>query len=323
MLFGSKSQKMPQAPQTGPAALSVQDQGQGQESCIFDVGGADFEARVMMASLERPVIVDFWAPWCGPCKQMMPALESVVTAARGEVLLAKVNIDTAPELAQALRIQSVPTVFAFFGGRPVDAFQGAQPESQIRTFVEKLVQMARASKPDALDIPESLKQAAQALSAGDLAGAQGLYSAVLTQDEHNVEAYMGLVRTFIAADHLEQAESLVTHVPPEIAKQPQFSSVRTALELAQKKPSGPLADLARKVLEHPADQQAKIDLAEAHFSGGQKQEALDTLLESIAQDRDWNEQAARKALLRFFEALGHADPMVIETRKKLSRLLFS
>jgi len=319
MFFGSKPQKPAPTPMDAGAAPRPQAQG----AIIFDVGVEGFEAQVIMASMEKPVIVDFWAPWCGPCKQMMPALESVVNAAKGEVLLAKVNIDEAPELAQALRIQSVPTVFAFFGGRPVDAFQGAQPESQIKVFVEKLVQLARANRPDALDIPESLKTAAQMLASGDLAGAQGLYSQILAQDEKHVEAYIGLVRTFIAANHLEQAESLVTHAPADIAKHPNFAAARTALELAQKGPVGDFAVLAKKVASNPTDQQAKIDLATAQFAGGAKEAALETLLESIAQDKDWNEQAARKALLQFFEALGHADPMVIEARKKLSRLLFS
>jgi putative thioredoxin len=312
MFFGPKAQPQPQPAAAAPAG-----------AVIFDVGGADFEERVLKASLEKPVIVDFWAPWCRPCKQLMPILEKAVNAAGGEVLLAKVNIDEHPELAQAMRVQSVPTVYALFGGRPVDAFAGAQPESATKVFVDKLVKIARGAKPDAVVIPDALKAAAQALAAGDLGTAQSLYAQILQQDEKNVEAYVGIVRVFIAASQLEQAQALIENAPPEIAKNSNFAAAKTALALAQKAPKGGFDDLLHNVAKNPQDMQAKLDLAEAQFASGAREDAVETLLAAIAQDREWNEQAARKALLKFFEALGHGDPLTVAARKKLSTLLFS
>lgn len=314
MFFGSRPQKPQQK-----AAETAQTPG----AAIFDAGVADFETRVLAASMERPVIVDFWAPWCGPCRQLMPVLEAAVNAAGGEVLLAKVNIDENPELAQALRVQSVPTVYAFFGGRPVDAFQGAQPESHIKAFIDRLVQLARANAPDAIDVPEALKAAAQALSEGDLASAQQVYAQILQQDEKNVEAYIGMVRVFIAAKALDQAQGLIDSAPPEIAKNSNFAAARTALELAQKAPGGGYEKLEAKVAEHPADQQARLDLAEAMFAAGEREQAVEILLGSIELDRAWSDQTARKTLLKLFEAMGHGDPLTIAARKKLSSLLFS
>lgn len=290
---------------------------------IFEVDTNDFETKVMAASMEIPVIVDFWAPWCGPCKQLMPLLEKAVMEAKGEVLLAKVNLDENPELAQALRVQSVPTVYGFFGGRPVDAFQGMQPESNIKAFVDKLVQAARANKPEALDIPETLKTAAEALANNDLSMAQDLYMRILQQDENNAAAYSGLVRSFIAGGVLDQAESMIENVPDGMAKSAELAAARTALELAQKASGVDISALEKAAAAKPEDHQARIDLAEGQFAVGQKEEAIDTLLASIERDRNWNEDAARKVLLQFFEALGHGDPLTIEGRKKLSTILFS
>ncbi|MCD8498148.1 MAG: thioredoxin [Alphaproteobacteria bacterium] len=311
MFFGSKKSGGPDAPANTNAAV------------IFDVSAPDFEDKVMRASMEKPVIVDFWAPWCGPCKQMMPTLEKAVNDLGGDVLLAKVNIDENPELAQALRIQSVPTVYAFLGGRPVDAFQGAQPESAIKTFLHKVVQAAKQMKPDALDIPEALKGAAEALAQGDLMTAQNIYVQVLGQDERNVQAYVGLVRVFIAANELEQAAGMVENAPPEIAKSPLFAEAKTALELAQNKPSGAAAQFEAVLAKNPDDHQARLDFAGALFAEGKKEAAIEQLLISIEKNRMWNEEAARKQLLKYFEALGPVDPLVIESRRKLSSLLFS
>lgn len=290
---------------------------------IFDVAAPEFEAKVLRASLEKPVIVDFWAPWCGPCKQLMPVLEKAVSELGGEVLLAKVNIDDNPELAQALRIQSVPTVYAFLGGRPVDAFQGAQPESQIKNFLHKIVQAARQMQPDALDIPSALKGAAEALAQGDLMTAQNIYVQVLGQDERNAQAYVGLVRVFIAANELDQAAGMVDNAPPEIAKNPLFAEAKTALGLARNKPSGKTAEFEAALSQNPDNHQARFDLANALFAEGRKEEAIGHLLTIIEKNRAWNEEAARKQLLKFFEALGPADPLVVESRRKLSSLLFS
>lgn len=311
MLFGKNKTENPLPPQS--------DAGEH----VFDVGAADFEQKVLAASMERPVIVDFWAPWCGPCKQLGPVLEKVVNAAGGAVTMAKVNIDENQELAAALRIQSIPTVYAFFQGRPVDAFQGSVPESQVKAFIDKLVQVAKANAPDAIDIPEALKGAAQEIANGDFQTAQAIYAHILNQDPQNIQAYVGLVRAVIAGGELKQAEQLIQNAPPEISKQPSFAEAKTALELAQNKPSGSTAALLKKIEADPNDHQSRIDLAAADFAEGRREQAIEHLLESVRRNRGWNEEAARKQLVRFFEAMGHADPLTVESRKKLSSILFS
>ena len=290
---------------------------------IFDVTINDFEDQVLKASMNTPILVDFWAPWCGPCKQLMPILEAEVRAANGAIKLAKINIDENPELAQAMQVQSVPTVLAFFQGQPVTGFQGAQPASQIKSVIHQLVKLAKQNAPDALDIPEALKGAALALAEGDPATAQSIYAQILHQDPDQVEAYCGLVRTFITAGQLDQARVMIDNAPDKIANHPNFQAARTALELAMNAPSGDLAKLQQNVQQNPDNHQAKLDLAQAQFAAGQKEAAMDTLLQSIVQNKEWEDGAARKMLLNFFDALGPADPLTISGRKKLSRVLFS
>lgn len=308
----------------GGAGSNPEQQG-GADQLIFDADVNNFEGDVLRASMEKPILVDFWAPWCGPCKQLMPILEKVVQAAGGKIKLAKVNLDENPELAQALRVQSVPTVFAFFKGQPVHAFQGVQPESQIQAFIDELVKMADANAPEALNIPESLKAAEEALKEGRVDVAQAIYGDILEQDEDNVAAYIGMIRSFITDGTPEHAREMLEHAPEAIAKAQAFIEAKPALELAAKDQGdeSELAPFLAAVEAKPDDQDARLVLAEAQFGAGQKEQALETLLGSIAQDREWNEQAARKQLLEFFKALGNADPLTVAYRKKLSTLLFS
>jgi putative thioredoxin len=290
---------------------------------IFDVGAADFEEKVLRTSVETPVIVDFWAPWCGPCKQLGPMLEGEVQAAGGEILMAKVNLDENPDLAQALRIQSVPTVFAFFQGQPVDAFTGAQPASKIKEFVGNLIKIARQNKPESLDIPATLKMAAEALAAGDLMNAQNLYAAVINQEEDNAQAYAGMVRTFIAAGQTGQADAIAAQVPESVAKSPVFDEARTALELAGLVPPGTADEYAAKLQQNPDDHGARFEMAMAHFAAGEKELAAQALLDILARARKWEEDKARQQLLKFFEAWGAGDPATLKARRKLSGILFS
>ena len=297
----------------------------GASQIIFDVNTQDFETRVMGASTQIPIIVDFWAPWCGPCKQLIPTLEKVVMAAGGQVLLAKVNIDENQELAASLRVQSVPTVFAFFQGRPIDAFTGAQPEGKIREFVQKLITAANGEQSGALDIPEVLKTAAQLLAKGDAQGAQEFYNAILHQDALNVEAYVGMVRCFIEIGEIERAQALVDKAPEEISKLSAFAQARTALDVASaaSEAKGSVKELEAKIKADENDHQSRIDLALALFASGKKEEATQALLESVMLDIEWNDRAAHKELLKFMEAMGYSDPITLAARRKLSLLLFS
>lgn len=314
------------APMTESTAAGSAAGAAASGETIFDVSTMDFEQKVIAASMQTPVIVDFWAPWCGPCKQLMPALEQAVGAAGDKVKLAKLNIDENPELAQAMRVQSVPTVFAFFQGQPVTGFQGAQPPSQIKAMIDQLLQMATNAAPDAVDIPALLAEAAEALSNNDLQGAQMRYVQILQQDEKNAEAYAGLVRTFIAAGEIEQAAGMTAGAPEEIKKTDAFKAAETALELAQNAAQSGDSDLealADVIEQKPDDLQGRFDYAMALFSANHKEQAINEMLEIMKRDRAWEEDKARLQLLKFFEALGPSDPLSIGGRRKLSTILFS
>jgi putative thioredoxin len=287
---------------------------------IKDVTTASFEADVIAASMAAPVIVDFWAPWCGPCKQLTPALEKAVTAARGKVKLAKINIDENPDLAQALRIQSIPTVYAFFQGRPVDAFQGALPESQVKQFVDRLT--AQTGGND--DIAAVVEQANQALAQGDTENAIALFQAVLGEAPETPAAFLGLVRALLAEDNLGEARNVLAQVPKAIAAHADIAAAKAAIDLyEQASNAGPIGPLLEAVTHDPADHQARLDLATALYADGKREEAFEHLLESIKRDREWNEGEARKQLVKYFEAQGPKDPLTVSGRRRLSSILFS
>jgi putative thioredoxin len=294
----------------------------GAAADIIDSSTASFAKDVIDASRDRPVIVDFWAPWCGPCKQLGPALEMVVTGAKGAVKLVKINIDENQALAQQLRIQSIPAVYAFFQGRPVDGFMGAIPESQVKQFVERLVQASGGDASGGLD--EILAHAKEALAAGDVALATQIYTEVNQAEPGNPDAIAGLARIKIEAKDLAAAKQVLATAPKEVENHADIVAARTAIELAEQAESaGPVNDLKAKVEANPKDHQARFDLAMALYAGGQRAEAVDELLELVRRDRKWNEEAGRKQLVKFFEALGPMDPLTIDARKRLSSILFS
>ncbi|HTJ63339.1 MAG TPA: thioredoxin [Alphaproteobacteria bacterium] len=287
---------------------------------IKDVTTASFEADVIAASMDTPVIVDFWAPWCGPCKQLAPALEKAVAAARGKVKLAKINIDENPDLAQALRIQSIPTVYAFFQGRPVDAFQGALPESQVKQFVDRLATQAGGND----DIAAVIEQANEALAAGDTENAIALYQAVLGEAPETPAAFLGLIRTLLAENNLAEAKSVLAQVPKAIATHADVTAAKAAIDLfEQASNAGPIGPLMEAVTRDPADHQARLDLATALYAAGKREEAFEHLLESIKRDREWHEGEVRKQLVKYFEAQGPKEPLTISGRRRLSSILFA
>lgn len=288
--------------------------------------GADqtFMADVIEASRETPVIVDFWAPWCGPCKTLAPALEKAVRGAKGKVKLVKINIDEHPGVAGQLGVKSIPAVFAFDRGRPVDGFMGAIPESQIRMFVDKL---SNLGGPDAgaADLEEALKEAATALAEGDIGGAAQVYAAVLQADPENVKAIAGLARCYIAAGEIEQARDTLSMVPEDKAKDADVQSARAAIELASAAPAGG-ADTAAfdaALKGNPNDHQARYDLAGALAARGDLEGAVNELLTIVEKDRDWNEGAARAQVLKIFEAAGLTSDIAKNGRRRLSAILFS
>jgi putative thioredoxin len=291
---------------------------------IKDTTTESFMTDVIDASMEVPVVVDFWAPWCGPCKQLGPLLEKAVRATNGAVRMVKMNIDDHPEVAQQLRIQSIPAVYAFKGGRPVDGFVGAVPESQIKTFIQRLVGKG-AQTPAASPIDEAMTVAKESLAAGDFAAAENIFRQVVQRQPDHAGALIGLARCALAAGDVDDARKIVARIPEAEAKSAEAVSVRTALELAEaaEKSKGATSELEQRVQRDPADHEARLELANALFAGGFRQEAVDQLLESFRRDRNWNEQAARKQLLKLFEAMGPTDPLTVQSRKRLSSLMFA
>jgi putative thioredoxin len=303
----------------------------GTSPHIKDSGLATFAADVLEQSRSVPVIVDFWAPWCGPCKTLGPSLEAAVEAADGAVKLVKVNIDENPEIAQQLRIQSIPTVYAFRDGQPVDGFMGAIPDSQVKAFVAALAGGAGDHEhhdhhhggPE--HTAEVLAVAAEALEAGDIALAAQAYGHVLQDEPGNPKAVAGLARAYLKSGDLERAKTTLQMVSGDGAQDEAIRAVEAELKLkeAPAPESGETAVLRAKLATDPKDHQARFDLALALEASGDRDGALAEFLELVRLDRKWNEEAARKQLVTLFEAMGPADPRTIEARRKLSGLLFS
>lgn len=283
---------------------------------IKDATDASFIADVVEASKTTPVIVDFWATWCGPCRQLGPALEKAVLAAKGAVKLVKVDIDQNPAYAGQLRVQSIPAVFAFVDGRPVDGFMGALPDSQVKQFVDRLAKQGGASPID-----ELLGMAKESLELGDAGGAAQAYAQALQMDPTHVKAIGGMARVLQQAGDLDQAREVLEMAPPD-AKDTDIDAVRAALALADQAPSE-TAEFEARILADADDHEARLEYAKALAASGQMHEAVDQLIESIRRDREWNDQAARKQLLTIFEAAGPMSDVAKQGRRKLSTILFS
>jgi putative thioredoxin len=287
---------------------------------IKDATDASFAADVLDASRDTPVIVDFWATWCGPCRQLGPALEKAVAAAKGKVKLVKVDIDANPAYAGQLRVQSIPAVFAFVDGRPVDGFMGALPESQVKAFVDKLAKMgAKGGGPSPID--ETLALAKESLELGDVGGAAQAYAQILQADPENVKALGGLAKVYMASGDTERAGEVVAMAPAD-AKDPDLDSVRAALSLAAEAPSETAAFEAR-LKANPDDHEARFELAKALAGAHRLEDAAHQLLTIIEKDRAWNDEAARKQLLTVFEAAGQMSEISRNGRRRLSAILFS
>lgn len=298
----------------------AQANGSAAPPIVKDVTTASFAAEVIQESRKLPVLVDFWAPWCGPCKQLQPALERVVAAARGAVKLVKMNIDEHPAIAGQLGIQSIPAVIAFRDGQPVDGFMGAVPESQIRDFIQKLVGK-NGGQPQ---VAETLTAARQARDAGDLQGAADLYDVVLQEQPDNVDAIAGLADILFDAGDVAGAEEVLARTPADKQEVAAIAAVKAKIKLAADAANlGDPAALERRLAENPGDHQARFDLAMILNAQGRRDEAAENLLGIIKADRGWNDDGAKAQLLKLFEAWGMTDEATLSARRKLSSILFS
>jgi putative thioredoxin len=286
---------------------------------VKDTTTQGFMKDVIEESKHQPVLVDFWAPWCGPCKQLTPVLEKAVKAAKGKVKLTKMNIDEHPAIPGQMGIQSIPAVIAFSNGQPVDGFMGALPESQVMAFLERITKGAvGAAEKDFLKVADTT------LAEGNAVGAAELYAQILAEDSSNVQALAGLARCYVGTGALDQAKQTLALVPEAKRNDAAVAAARAALEVAeQAKSIGPVADLEQKVLANPLDHQARFDLAVALNANGKREDAVKHLMEIVKRDRKWNDDGARKQLVQFFEAWGATDPATVEGRKRLSSILFS
>jgi putative thioredoxin len=289
------------------------------DGLIKDTTTQAFRRDVIEESRRQPVLVDFWAPWCGPCKQLTPVLEKAVRAAKGAAKLVKMNIDEHPAVATQLGIQSIPAVIAFVNGQLADGFMGALPESQITAFLERVTRQQIGGEEK-----ELLKSADAALAAGDAAAAAELYSEVLAGDPANLHALAGLARSHVETGSIEQAKQILAQVPEAKRSDTAVAAARAALEVAEQATRlGPVAELEQKVVANPLDHQARFDLAIALNGNNRRQEALDQLIEIVRRDRKWNDDAARKQLVQFFEVWGPTDEHTVSGRRRLSSILFA
>ena len=299
----------------------------GEEAAVINVTFSNFVADVVEASRKHLVIIYFWAPWCGTCKQLGPLLEKLVLRYDGGVKLAKINIDSDPQIAQQMGVQSIPTVFAFLRGQPVDGFVGIIAETQLKPWMDRLVKAANAefdTNKDS-DLVSALKQAKAFLDAGVFVKARSIYNDVLDLAPEDVEARAGLIKCTLGEGKLDEVRELFNQIPESLAEQKEFEALRAEfdlLEQAQNSTGNP-EDIKARLQENENDHQTRFDLAMAHYAAGNRSAAVDALIDIVRRDRKWNEEAARKQLVKFFEVFGPMDELTISTRKRLSSILFS
>jgi putative thioredoxin len=289
------------------------------DQIVFDTSTATFMKDVVEASKSTIVLVDFWADWCGPCKQLTPVIEKVVRSYGGKVRLAKLNVDQHPAISGQLRIQSLPTVYAFSNGQPIDGFTGAQPESAIRELIERHLGAAAEA-----DLAQEIQQATDALENGDLQGAAQIFAAVLQSDPQQPVALAGLAQCYLKSGDVERARQTIALVPPDKTSDPSVSAVLAAIDLVDRAANVvDTSELEARLASNPADHEARLEIAIAKAGNGDKERAVDELIELFRRDRNWNDEAARKQLVQFFEAWGPKDPQTLNGRRKLSALLFA
>ncbi|MBB5514355.1 putative thioredoxin [Rubricella aquisinus] len=297
-------------------------QGTAPADLIKDGSEATFMADVIEASNEVPVIVDFWAPWCGPCKTLTPVIEGEVKNARGAVKLVKINVDENQRIAAQAQVQSIPTVIAVVGGQVVDSFQGALPASQVKQFIDRVVKAGGGAQGGGIE--EAIAMANEMLDQGAVADAAQTFAAILGEVPDNLDAQAGLARVYLAMGETDKAQAIIDAVPEHNASHPEIAAVRAQIALsANAGAAGELAELSDRVTSDPTDKQARLDYANALIGAGQNDEAIDMLLELFRQDREWQDSAAKETLFKLFDALGPKDPLVASGRRRLSSMIFA